>query len=646
MNNSIHQYSIGELLDGRYFYIPAYQRGYRWTENQVGDLLRDLLCFANDPKKEGDFYCLQPIIARPITNMGKIKNIFKEEIVEDVVKKGVWEIIDGQQRLTTIFLLYQYLVNKKGWDAATLFDEEGKITYHLHYETRKNSTQFLENMNIENCTLNKSENVDYFYMSRAFREIDRWIKEDGRDINVRYKQGASLDKVRNSLFSLLNGTRDTIDGSIQVLWYELEETNEKNTIHEFQKINTGKIRLTDAELVKGLFLLKRNFSESAKITRQSQLATEWEFIENTLHSNNFWYFLQKQKDDDNANRIELLFTLLYKIEQLKELPENEWATKLKEINKHLTDPRQNVIFRFYYNRFEGKNGKDLQKEVLNAWEEVMTLFRTLDDWFNTPELYNYIGLLSQYGEDISRLVLYFNAIDENTSREDFKKYLLQRIRYYLRNIKVDKNKKEICSTYKERNDIYKLLLALNIHILNGQNQQLKSESDIYKFPFDALNSQKWDIEHIDSYHTNILKRDCDKEEWIHTAREDRENELSDEEKVKLEELLKDKKYEEAINLLKKNAKEEDADDELKNSIGNLTLLDAETNRSYGNSLFCTKRKNILENMKSGKFILVGTQYVFAKLFDKKGTNRSYWTQDDMQAYHKFIYDNVEVYLNK
>lgn len=36
MGNNIKQYAIGEILDGRYFYIPAYQRGYRWTENKSG----------------------------------------------------------------------------------------------------------------------------------------------------------------------------------------------------------------------------------------------------------------------------------------------------------------------------------------------------------------------------------------------------------------------------------------------------------------------------------------------------------------------------------------------------------------------------------------------------------------------------------
>ena len=89
MDNTIYQYAIGELLDGRYFYIPSYQRGYRWTEKQVGDLLRDLLCFANDyadegkDKKQDQFYCLQPIIARPITDESKLKSIFGSHHIKD-----------------------------------------------------------------------------------------------------------------------------------------------------------------------------------------------------------------------------------------------------------------------------------------------------------------------------------------------------------------------------------------------------------------------------------------------------------------------------------------------------------------------------------------------------------------------------------
>ena len=654
MDNTINQFAIGELLDGRYFYIPSYQRGYRWTEKQVGDLLRDLLCFSNDLANKGNkdekdqFYCLQPVIARPITDIDQLKTIFGDDFNDSILEHGVWEIIDGQQRLTTIFLLYKYLLDQKGWDAETLKDEEdGKELYHICYATRKGSSSFLENLSLKAIKDSSEEvfkeNVDYFHMANAFKYISEWIKTDGKSINVRYQLGGSLDNVRTSLFKLLNGMSDTKGGSVQVLWYELAENKGKRNIKEFQKINTGKIRLTDAELIKGLFLLEKNFSTSEKYIKQSELALEWEFIENTLHANNFWYFLQK-KGFDMPNRIDLLFNLIYKKAALKNIQEEDWDAKLKEVDIQLSDARQSEIFRFYYNRFEGKIGEDLQHEVGKAWDEVMELYRTLDDWFCTPSIYNYIGLLSQCGEDLCRLVLHYEYLPEESTRLDFEDYLKERISFQLRKVKIDNEKKLILSTYKEHDNIYKVLLTLNIHLLNEQNKKLESESDVYKFPFDVLNAQNWDIEHIDSFHTNALKKDNDKKEWIETALADRSDELSKDEKEQINLKIEENALDDAINIIKRNAQEVDTEEEIKNTIGNLTLLDAATNRMYGNSLFCTKRRIIIERIKQGVFVPVATQYIFAKFFDQKGTNRSLWTKEDMEAYHSYIYNVISNYL--
>ena len=644
MENTINQFSIGELLDGRYFFIPAYQRGYRWTKKQVGDLLRDLLCFANDEKQDFDFYCLQPVIARPITDEEKLKKIFKTEDVADQKTKGVWEIIDGQQRLTTIFLLYHYLMEKKQWTADTLKDEEDKELYHITYETRELSAKFLEELSLTTLSddIDAKVNIDFYHMASAYKHIDAWIGTEGRQINLRYKLGAGLGNVRDSLFYLLNGMRDNKKGSVQVLWYELAEDKSQSSIKEFQRINTGKIRLTDAELVKGLFLLGKNFEKSSKFIQQSTIAMEWEFIENTLHANNFWYFLQ-EKGRDMPNRIDLLFSIIYKQHQFIGPCEDDFENALKKADSDIQDTRKSVIFRYYYELFEGKQGEELQKEVAGAWQEVMTLFRTLDDWFCTPEIYNYVGLLSQCGEDIVRLVIHFNSMSIDSTQDEFVAYLKGRIRYYLRNVKRDEAG-DIVNKYKERNVIYRLLLTLNIHLLNIQNQKLNSESDVYKFPFDVLDSQDWDIEHIDSFHTNALKKDAQKEEWIKTALADRKEFLKDEEIKHINDECKEKNYDNVIRILKENAGEEELDEDIKNGIGNLTLLDSETNRSYGNSLFCTKRKIIIERIKNGVFVPTATQYIFSKFYDKNGTNRSIWSKNDMEAYQKYITEMLTDYL--
>ncbi len=167
---------------------------------------------------------------------------------------------------------------------------------------------------------------------------------------------------------------------------------------------------------------------------------------------------------------------------------------------------------------------------------------------------------------------------------------------------------------------------------------------MYKFPFDVLSAQNWDIEHVDSFHTNALKKEKDKREWIETAMEDRKDELKDDEVATLQQKLDENALDDAINILKKNAQEVEGDEEIKNTIGNLTLLDAATNRMYGNSLFCTKRRVIIERIKQGVFVPIATQYIFAKFFDEKGTNRSIWTKEDMEAYNKYIYEALKNHI--
>ena len=68
------------------FYIPSYQRGYRWGKAEIVRLLDDI------ESTKGKSYCLQPIVVRKANDR--------------------YELIDGQQRLTTIYLIRHY-INKE-----------------------------------------------------------------------------------------------------------------------------------------------------------------------------------------------------------------------------------------------------------------------------------------------------------------------------------------------------------------------------------------------------------------------------------------------------------------------------------------------------------------------------------------------------
>ena len=97
--------SVYDLLDKNYF-IPSYQRGYRWEKRQIQDLLEDLYNFACDKDKtDGSFYCLQPIVVKKCDEVTKVSNDLQSEL-----DNNEWyEVIDGQQRLTSLYLLLKYL---------------------------------------------------------------------------------------------------------------------------------------------------------------------------------------------------------------------------------------------------------------------------------------------------------------------------------------------------------------------------------------------------------------------------------------------------------------------------------------------------------------------------------------------------------
>lgn len=60
-SNMVELKSIGEIL-GKNFLIPNYQRGYRWTRQQVDDLLNDIKGFKESNPSSYQFYCLQPLV--------------------------------------------------------------------------------------------------------------------------------------------------------------------------------------------------------------------------------------------------------------------------------------------------------------------------------------------------------------------------------------------------------------------------------------------------------------------------------------------------------------------------------------------------------------------------------------------------------
>ena len=153
MPNDITLKSVRNLL-GMNFFIPSYQRGYRWTEQQVKDLLNDIKEFIDNGTN--NIYCIQPLVVKE-REQDILSKIKKANSIDEVKQflLGSWEVIDGQQRLTTIKIILTVLQEK---------------SYELEYETRTESKDFLNDISRKNNAEAES-NIDFYLSLKEMKII-------------------------------------------------------------------------------------------------------------------------------------------------------------------------------------------------------------------------------------------------------------------------------------------------------------------------------------------------------------------------------------------------------------------------------------------------------------------------------------------
>lgn len=246
------------------FHVASYQRGYRWGPEEVKRLLDDVYTNGNQD------YCLQPIVVK---NNG-----------------DSYELIDGQQRLTTLYLIYKYMHNASG---GFLDEPQFSITY----ETREKSQEFLTDIDMAR----KDENIDFWFICNAYETISEWF--------------ATKEKK-----STLTNINKYFDEKVKVIWYEVDES--QDAIALFTRLNIGKIPLTSAELVKAMFLCRGRDTSGADMAqslqsrlereKQEEISLLWDNIEKELHDDSLWYFLTNRTSESYQTRIDLVLDMMAK----------------------------------------------------------------------------------------------------------------------------------------------------------------------------------------------------------------------------------------------------------------------------------------------------------------------------------------------
>lgn len=644
--NVLQLKSVQDICDGaKNFYIADYQRGYRWGKDEVEALLNDIYeVYKKDDS--GQKYCLQPLVVTENKECVFSAYLEKDGVKEQKSKEGCHELLDGQQRLTTIFLIIETIKQLIG---------DKRNTYRIYYElVRPIDGKFITNTIkrekgkggiIKQWFCGKSDfnsNYQDFYL-RKTRDHE---KGDFKNPDWQKKE---LEKYLNVIYT-----------NLVFIWYEVkEDVNEEL----FRKINKGKIELTNAELFKAMLLNDENAITAENRRELEQISFEWDKIEQSLRNDEFWFFISNNKSEERTRIDYILEVYARRLEDAeKEDAEKEDAEKYDILKDRYSFLVVQEKLKKEANGFDG---------IRKVWRDIVHVHDKLYSWYQDNELYHNIGFLvacegkTRAAASESIVDLYIHKAKADI--EEMRQYVLEKIKEQFclvaKKIKSGKENestdnidlKDLIASIDYNNvskaDLRKILLYSNIFPIikvfkkfeeskkKAKEAAKKTNGDIDKslqkslneiflerFPFKKYYLIDWDIEHINP------------ETPIGTINDAISVFEEDEVKSKYKKAIRD--YLKAKNCDENDLATDEGLQECWKRVGpkggedyvsNLVLLDSSTNRQYHNAIFGYKRYCIIQRDQEGKYVPPQTRKVFLK-YNDKNPEWVEWTDENQEKY--------------
>lgn len=234
--NNDSNLNLPELFANMAFRIPRYQRGYAWSEKQWNDLWDDIMEIEKD--KDGEY-------RRHYTGTIALKEITKREIPEEELwlkskGTGFYDVVDGQQRLTTIvILLYeiirayddQYPEELEKLQEKYLFEKKkgtGFKVYLFSYKKEDQNRQFLLNKIYEDDTEILPTNYRNVYTNNL-QNAQNYFRRKVEELSVE-KRIDLLDRMQSALVFDTKYIDDEL--SVQAVFETMNNRGKQLTILE------------------------------------------------------------------------------------------------------------------------------------------------------------------------------------------------------------------------------------------------------------------------------------------------------------------------------------------------------------------------------------------------------------------------------
>lgn len=554
---------VGDIAGS--FRVLRYQRGYRWGRLEVERLLNDI--WENGDKD----YSLQPIVVK--------------RDAEDV-----WELVDGQQRLTTLYLIFIYMQRSGLKNVGP--------QYSLTYDTRPKSKDYLQAPDPSLA----DDNIDFFHLHTAYTCIQAWFEQKGPTPLKR-------QEIADDVFRYLCKR-------VRVIWYEAPKGLDSTTL--FTRLNVGRIPLTDAELFKAL-LLSRSRGGAGTTDRTHEIAAQWDTIERDLHHPDVWAFVA----DDDATASPTRITLL--------------------LDTIAGGPRGRKRPRFH--TFDALREKVEKASPKDVWNEVVDLHALVLGWFENRDHYHKIGYLVAVGQAFRDLV----ALAAGRAKSVFDAALDERIRETLdltpSGVTALSYEKD---THKDR--CARLLLLMNVETV----RRVAHSTERYSFRLHRLEDWSLEHIHAQHAEVLTKAEQWKEWLRLHrealldlpTVDETQRSALV----ARVDDVLArivagGEQLRQAFGDIARDVTAAFTSSDASpaatshsvHSVTNLALLTSGANSALNNAVFEVKRRRIIDLDRRGAYIPVCTRQVFLKYYtDADAQQVHFWSTQDREAYLKAI----------
>lgn len=304
--------TIAELIGKGSFRIPTYQRGYRWTQDEVEKLLNDIYEFSTDETNSSEYYCLQPIVVKKF-------------------KEGWYRIVDGQQRITTISLILGAIpVSENLQKDSKIIIEYEVADNNLDQCYKRKANEVIKNWKNSEAK-NKLKESLLYYTKVIWYELDKDEEEHKvfERLNVGKIPLTSAELIKAALLNSKNFTRDSELSKIQLAlqWDEVEHTLQDDAFWCFLSNDTDKTS-TRIDRIFELYYAEtdsgRNIFEIFREKSGGGYQKEW---------NKIYNFFRRNVDLFNDPQAQGLtgFVYYYTESPAEKIKEKSPAEKIKEI---------------------------------------------------------------------------------------------------------------------------------------------------------------------------------------------------------------------------------------------------------------------------------------------------------------------------